>query len=489
MSLGASDPALTAPIAVQRGRTSGRDVLAILRVRNFRLSIVSIFFSSIAMWMSRVAVDWLVLELTGNLALVGLAVTIQFGPTLLLGVFAGVVADRFPRRGIVLVTQSVVFAGSAVLAVLAILGVADLWHVYVLAAVSGIAGALEGPARSALLAQIVDSARLRTAVSVNASVFHIGGLVGPAVSGVLIGIVGSGWSIAGSALATVVSVLAFALFRSRELSPVIRPAEGAGGVRVAGRYILRKPTILWPMVLLAFVATFGMTLPVLFTAAAAKTGFDTGSAGYGLYTSLAAVGAVLGAIGSTRRSSLRLRSIALLTGSYGLAILLGGLVPVYGIFLAGIVALGFFRLLFATGAESMVQLSTNSTVRGRVMAIYMVIVIGGQAAGGIVVGWIAEELGMHAAFAVAGGMPLLAAIVVAIVLARRHELTLKVNLRDFRKVVRIVKRQPSRRRSGRSGAAASSSAASSAASTSAASTSAPSQRSAPSTPITPPLER
>lgn len=440
MSLGGGDPALTAPIPVQPGRTSGRDVLAVFRVRNFRLSVTSIFFSSIAMWMSRVAVDWLLLELTGNLALVGLAVTLQFGPTLFFGAFAGVVADRFSRRGIVLLTQSVAFGGSALLALLAILGAVEVWHVYLVAAVAGVAGALEGPSRSALIGQIVDAPRLRTAVSINASVFHIGGLVGPAVSGILIGLVGSGWSIAGSALATIVSIVSFAMFRVAELSPVARPAEGSGGVRVAVRYIGRKPTILWPMVLLFFIATFGMTLPVLFTAAAGERGFDTGSEGYGLYTSLAAVGAIVGALASTRRKSLRLRSIALLTGAYGFSILAAGLVPLYGFFLAGVVATGVWRLLFATGAESMVQLSTNPTIRGRVMAIYMVVLMGGQAAGGLIIGWIAEELGMQAAFAVAGGAPFLAAVVVAVILARRHQLTLRVNLRDFRRVVRIVKR-------------------------------------------------
>jgi MFS family permease len=445
VSLGGSDPALTAPIPIQPGRTSGKDVLAVLRVRNFRLSITSLFFSSLAMWMSRVAVDWLMLELTGNLALVGLAVTLQFGPTLLIGAFAGVIADRFRRRTIVLLTQGVAFVGSTILAVLAILGVADVWHVYLIAAVTGIAGALEGPARSALLGQIVDAPRLRTAVSINAATFHIGGLVGPAVSGVLIGLVGSGWSIAGSALATLVSILAFALFRTRDLSPLMKPPEGAGGVRVAVSYIGSKPTILWPIVLLGFVATFGMTLPVLFTAAASDSGFDTGSAGYGLYTSLAAVGAVLGAFASTRRKSVRLRSIALLTGTYGLAIVVGGLVPLYGVFLAGIVALGLSRILFATAAESMVQLSTRPSIRGRVMAIYIVVLVGGQAAGGLIIGAIAEAFGMHAAFAVAGGMPLLAAIVVASILARRHQLTIKVNLRDFRKVVRIVKRPKAQR--------------------------------------------
>jgi MFS family permease len=459
VSLGGSEGALTAPIPIQPGHTSGRDIVAILRVRNFRLLITSIFFTSIAMWMTRIAVDWLMLELTGNLALVGLAVTLQFGPTLLLGAFAGVVADRFSRRAIVLLTQTVAFFGSATLALLAILGAAEVWHVYLVAAVSGVAGALEGPARSALVGQIVAPARLRTAVSLNAATFHIGGLIGPAISGILIAVVGSGWSIAVAALATVVSILAFSLFRSRELIAVARPAEGAGGVGVALRYAGRKPTIRWPMVLLAFVATFGMTLPVLFTAAAGDRGFDTGSAGYGLYTSIAAVGAVIGAIASARRRSVRLRSIALLTGAYGLAVVVAGVVPVYGVFLAGILALGVFRLLFAIGAESMVQLSTNPGVRGRVMAIYLVLLMGGQAAGGIIIGWIAEVFGMTVAFAVAGGMPLLAAIVVASILARRHQLTIAVNLRDFRRFVRIVKRPKAQRRSsGPSSSAPSSSA-------------------------------
>jgi MFS family permease len=440
VSLGGSDPALTAPIPIQTRRTSTRDILAIFRVRNFRLLVTSIFFTSMSMWMTRVAVDWLVLELTGNLALVGLAVTLQFGPTLVFGAFAGVIADRFSRRAIVLLTQTVAFFSSATLALLAILGAAELWHVYLVAAVSGVAGAIESPARSALIGQIVEPVRLPVAMSLNAGVFHTGGLIGPAVSGILIAVVGSGWSIAVATLATLVSILAFALFRSRELTAVARPAEGSGGVGFALRYARRKPTILWPMVLVAFVATFGMTLPVLFTAAAGERGLDTGSTGYGLYMSLAAVGAVVGAIVSARRRSVRLRSIALLTGAYGLAIVLAGTVPIYGVFLAGIVALGVFRLMFAIGAESMVQLSTNPGVRGRVMAIYLVLLIGGQAAGGVIIGWVAELLGMTVAFTVAGGMPLLAAIVVAIILARRHELTVAVNLRDFRRVIRIVKR-------------------------------------------------
>ncbi len=435
-----SDP-VTAPIAIQPGRPSWRELFALFGLRNYRAVVTALFGSSIAFWMSRVAIDWLMLELTGNLALVGLAVTLQFGPTIVFGALAGVIADRFPRRSIVVITQSVWLLSMGTLAVLAILGLAEVWLVFTVALVAGIAGAIEGPSRAALLSQIVDPARLRTAVSINAAVFHIGGLLGPAVSGILIGFVGSGWSIAASVAVTLVSLVAFATLRVRELSPVVRPPKGSGGVAVALRYAARKPTIKWPLVLAVFIGTFGMTLPVLFTAAAGPTGFDTGSAGYGLYTSLAAVGAIVGAGLSAMRKSLRLRSIVVLTGAYGLVILLAGVVPLYVVFLAGISTLGVFRILFATGAEAMVQLSSNPSIRGRVIAIYTIVIMGGQAVGGILVGWIAEVFGMNVAFAVAGGMPVLAAIVVAIVLARRHQLTLKVNLRDFRRVVRIVKRR------------------------------------------------
>jgi len=145
-------------------------------------------------------------------------------------------------------------------------------------------------------------------------------------------------------------------------------------------------------------------------------------------------------LGVQRRKSVRLRSIAHIgVRTRDFAFSINGLAPP-AVFLAGIVALGLSRILFATGAESMVQLSTRPSIRGRVMAIYIVVLVGGQGAGGLIIGAIAESFGMHAAFAVAGGMPLLAAIVVAGILARRHQLTIKVNLRDFRKVVRIVKR-------------------------------------------------
>ena len=189
--------------------------------------------------------------------------------------------------------------------------------------------------------------------------------------------------------------------RVRELVPVFRQPRMGGQFREALRYAHRKPTIFWPIVLLAFVATFGMNLPVLFTASANET-YGTGPEGYGLYSSLAAVGAVVGAIIASRRRSLRLRSIVFATIVYGVITALAGLTVWYPLFLGLLVGIGISRLLFALSAEAMTQLSTNPGIRGRIMAIYLTVAVGGQAAGGVIIGWVAETFGSTVAFLVAG---------------------------------------------------------------------------------------
>jgi len=432
--------AVTEPIPVLTERPRWRDTFAALRAYNYRLYVVAQLFANTGGWMARVAIDWLVLELTGDVALVGLAVALQFAPTLLLGVWAGVLSDRVPRRRVLLVTQSVGTIANAVLAVLVLTGTVATWHVLLIAGITGTSMAMDGPSRSAFVSEMVGTRHLRGAISLNATIFHLGGLLGPAVSGVLIAIVGSGWSIAINAGTSLIAVLAFAFMRPHELVPVPKRPRSRGQIREALRYAFAKPTILWPLVLLAFVAVFGMNLPVLLAASADGT-WDTGSAGYGLYNSLCAAGAFIGAILSSRRLALRLRDIVGFAGLYGLVTILAGIAPWYPLFLGALLGIGISRLLFATGAESMTQLSTNPGIRGRVMSLYLMVVTGGQAAGGVIMGWVAENLGGSWAFVVAGAAPALAALVVASVLAHRRELRMRVDFRTPRRLVRIVPRQ------------------------------------------------
>ena len=427
---------VTEPIPVLLRRPGWRDTLGALAAFNYRLYVVSSLLANVGGWMARIAIDWLVLELTGDVALVGLAVTLQFAPTLLLGPWAGVISDRLDRHRTLRVTQGVGALATAVLAALVLTGAVRAWHVFVVATVTGVAMAIDGPSRSAFVSDMVGTGRLPTAISLNATIFHFSGLVGPAISGALIVIVGSGWSIAVNAVTGALAVLALSLMRRSELIRIRmrRTGSARGQIREALRYAVRKPTIVWPLLMLAAVATFGMNLPVLFTASAGAT-FRTGAAGYGLYSSLAAAGAFVGAVLSTRRRTLRLRSIVLATIGYGLVTALAGVAPWYALFLGAVVGIGITRLTFATSAESMTQLSTNLAIRGRVMSFYLMVITGGQAVGGVLVGTIAQAFGSQLAFLVAGGVPALVGLTAAVVLARRRNLRLRVHPRHG---VRIV---------------------------------------------------
>ncbi len=419
---------VTEPIPVSGHRPSFRESFAALGVFNYRLYLGALMLGSTGGWMARVAIDWLVLELTGDVALVGVAVALQFAPTLLIGPWAGVLSDRLPRRYVVLATQAVATIANGALALLVLGGHVVVWQVMLIAAVGGVAGAVEGPSRSAFVSEMVGTARLRGAISLNATTFHLGGLVGPAISGVLIATLGSGWSIAVNAATTGIAVLAISLMRGHELVPTPKQPRSRGQIREAVRYTWRKPTIRWTLVMLFFVSTFGMNLPVLLAAAASET-YGTGATGYGLYNSLCAVGALIGAVLSSRRRSLRLRELVGFALVYGLVTMLAGWDGWYPLFLSALVGVGVSRLLFAMSAEALTQLSTNPAIRGRVVSFYIMVLMGGQAAGGVIMGAVAGTFGGSVAFLVAGGVPFAAALVVGAVLAHRHQLRIRVDLR------------------------------------------------------------
>jgi MFS family permease len=422
------DEAATAPIPVLHQKPKWRDTFRSLRVHNYRLYVVSQFISNTSVWAMRIAVDWLVFELTGSITAVGIVVALQFGPMLVLGPLGGVITDRYPKRRLLVGAQVISGLACAALAALTLTGVVEVWHVYLTALLLGCVAVVESPARSVFVNEMVGHERLGNAISINAAIFHLGGLLGPAVSGALIALIGAGWAIATNAVAAAIVVAALLSMRTAELLPSLVAERSKGQIREAWRYVRSKPTIFWPIVMLAFVALFGMNLPVLLVSFADHV-FDTGAAGYGIYSSAAALGALAGAIISTRRTSYRLRSIMISAGAFGLALIASGISPIASVFMLCLAAVGFARLQFAMTAESIVQMSSNRVIRGRVMSIYAMVVLGGQAIGGPMMGWIAEEWGVRTAMAISGAAPALAAIVIAILLARSGRLSLKFRMR------------------------------------------------------------
>jgi MFS family permease len=429
----------TEPIPVQRGSASLRDSFSSLQVRNYRRYQASQLLAHTAWWMQRIATDWLVLEITGNIAAVGLTIFLQWGPMLLLGPYGGVIADRYSKRKLLIGVYAVFGLMSALLAALALTGVVELWHVYAISVVIGLVFTVESPARVVLVTEMVEPRLLQNAISLNASAFHFGGFVGPAVAGVIIAVAGSGWAIGVNALAALVVVITLATLRRDELRIVPPQPRQSGQIREALRYSRSKPTIFWPMLLLSFVAVFGMSLPVILTGMANEV-YETGSTGYGLYSSLVAIGALTGALLSTRLRTLRLRTIIGAVLIYGTLQALAGLAPWYAAFLALLVGVGIARLVYAIMADSLVQLSCNPGIRGRVMSFYVIIMVGGQALGGPLMGGLAELLGPQTALVISGAVPALAAIVIGVLIARSGSLRLQVRLKRGESIVSIVAR-------------------------------------------------
>nr|WP_082369470.1 MFS transporter [Arthrobacter sp. ERGS1:01] len=410
-----------------------------LKIRNYRIFASANLLAVIAVWMQRVAQDWMVLELSGSVTAVGITVFMQFIPSLVLMPFGGILADRYSKRLILMISQSAAGILAAVMAVLALTGHLQVWHIYVIAFILGLVVVADQPARQVFVNELVGPAQLRNAISLNSSIFQMGGMVGPAVSGILITAVGGGWAFAVNTLACAVTVTSLIFIRPGELVRMAPGKRGKGQLMEGVRYALSKPTIFWPAVMAAFFAVFGLSLAVLM-AAYANNVFDAGASGYGLLNTLVALGALAGALASTRIATLRLRSVMTAAGAYGVVLMIASLAPSMASFGAVMVVAGFCSLLFLTGANQLVQMSTNVLIRGRVMSLYIMVLIGGQALGGPLMGWFAEHLGVQWAMLIAGGMPTLAAGVIALVLAKRGQLTLKVNLRSARRPLFIVPR-------------------------------------------------
>ncbi|WP_184822156.1 MFS transporter [Jiangella mangrovi] len=413
----------------QQHRSHWRDTFASLRVRNYRLYVTSQVLTNTCGWMQRVAQDWLILSLTGNVAWVGLTVSLQLAPMLVFGLWGGVVADRFDKRRLLMITQSLIALSALVLGTLTLLGAIEPWHVLAAAAFTGLAIVIDNPARQAFVPEVAGHQHLRNAISINSTVFQIGALVGPALAAVGIALVGEGWSFIVNAMAGVTAVVLLVMMRASELSAAPAIARTRGQLREGLRYVGEKPAILWSTVLVGFVAITGINLATVL-AAYADDVFDIGSAGYGLLNSCLAAGAVAGALASTRRRSLRLRTLVYTSGVLGVLLMVAGVIAWLPLFCVVLVAVGATSLLYLTGGNTLVQTSVTATMRGRVMALYILVLFGAQAGSGTLIGWLAHEFGAHLAMIVSGAGPLLGAVVVGTVLARKGRLTTRLILRD-----------------------------------------------------------
>ncbi|HEU0257358.1 MAG TPA: MFS transporter [Microbacteriaceae bacterium] len=434
------DPAITAAIPIVAERPPWSEMFVALKVRNYQLFASSNLVQNTGNWMQRIAMDWLVLQLTGSPTAVGITMAMQFTPMIFLGLFGGIVADRFPKRNLLVGTQSAAALLAALMAVLTLTGIVTVWDIWAVSALLGVVTVVDNPARQVFVNELVGPTYLRNAISINSSIFQLGGLVGPALAGVLIAVIGGGWMFTVNAVGCALVVTNLFRIRAGELyaAPVV--PRGKGQLVEGLAYVLRKPPILWTIVMMALVAVFAQSMPVFLTSFANDV-YHVGAGGYGMFNALVACGALAGALLSTRRATVRLR----LTVSGGAVVggtqLVAGLMPDEWSFVAVLVSFGLANLLFITAANQLVQMSSNMRVRGRVMALYILVWLGGQAVGGPVSGWAVETFGPHLAMALTGSVPLVCAGVIAASLARRGRLRVRLTLHHAVPRLGIVRRE------------------------------------------------
>lgn len=396
---------------------------ASLKVHNYRLYATGALVSNAGTWMQRVAQDWLVLTvLTDHSAVaVGITTGLQFLPMLLLAPWAGLLADRVPKRKLMVGAQ--VFAGSTalVLGLLAITGTAQLWHAYVLAGLFGCAAALEAPARQTFVAEMVPEDKLSNAVGLNSASFHLGRLIGPALAGLLIAAFGTGPVFLINAATYGATILALSRMRVRELIPIEKAPRGKGQIRDGIRYVRGRPDILVIMGIVGMVGTFGMNFQMT-TALMATQIYDKGAGEYGLLGSVMAIGSLSGALLAARRTHPGMRLLVGATFVFGVTATLAASMPTYALFAIALVPVGLSSLTLMTAANTIVQMTTEPAMRGRVMALYMAIFMGGTPLGSPIVGWVGEQFGARWTIALGGIVTFVVALVAAAVVVRQRRL-------------------------------------------------------------------
>lgn len=378
---------------------------------DYRIWFVGALVSNIGAWMQATAQNWVVLtELTDNDAFaVGITMALQFAPQLLLVPVTGLIADRFDRRKILLVTQTSLMVLGLALGVLLISGRAELWHLYVFAGLLGLVNALDTPARTTFVADLVSSSNMSNAVALNSASFNAARMIGPALAGFLIVLVGSGWVFVINALTFVAVLVALAKLRGSKLRRMPRAPRERGAFVAGFRYVAGRPDLVVVFVIVFIVGAFGMNFPIFSSTMAVE--FGRGAGEYGLLSSILAIGSLTGALLAAKRERARIRVILVAAAVFGLAVLVSAVMPSYWLFAASTVFIGFGAVTMLTTANGYVQTTTDPLLRGRVMALYMAVVMGGTPIGAPIVGAVANTWGPRWALGVAAVAAAVAALI------------------------------------------------------------------------------
>jgi MFS family permease len=387
---------------------------------NYRTYLAGSFVSNIGTWMQRVAQDWLVLELSGGSGIaLGITTGLQFLPMLLLSPYGGLIADRFNKQKILKLTQAWLALCAAALGVLAVTGVATTAHVYAIAFAFGLGTAFDNPARQSFVPEVAGRDNLPNAIGLNSATFHAARIIGPALAGVVIAAVGSGWAILANAVSYLAFIGALLIMDSRLLRITPPTPRAKRQIREGLTYILSQPAMLLVISVVFFVGTFGMNFQMT-SALMAQQEFHRGAQDYGILGTFMAVGSLAGALTAARRSVAPSgRLVVIMAVIFGLVEIGSGLAPSYLAYAATLPVLGLVTLLTLTATNASIQLGVDPLRRGRVMSLYIMVLMGSTAIGSPIIGWIGQTMGPRWTLIVGGAVTVIGVLASSMLLRRR----------------------------------------------------------------------
>ena len=376
--------------------------------------------ANVGTWMQRIGQDWLVLTvLTENSGTaMGVVTALQFLPFLLLSPYAGVLADRLPRRRLLVFTQSVMGLFALILGTLTITGYIRLWHVYVMAFLLGTATAIDTPVRQTFVSDLVGRELLPNAVGLNSASFNAARLIGPGISGLLIAWVGPGIVFIINGITFAATVLALMFMNRSELKPQVSIGKSAGQLTEALKYIRGRSDIVLIMIVMAVVSIFGLNFQIN-NALMARVEFGMGAGEFGIVGSVMAIGSLSGALLAARRERPRVALMLMAGSGFAIALAIASQMPTYLAYIVATIPIGFASLTMMTAANATLQTTTAPEMRGRVMALYMMAFQGVTPLGALFVGWVGEHFGPRWTLGV-GAIGVGAICLVASMWARKH---------------------------------------------------------------------
>ena len=373
-------------------RAAARETFASLEHRNFRLFFVGQGISQVGNWLTLVAQTLLVLELTDSGVALGVLAAAQFGPILLLGPWAGLIADRSDKRTLLLIVQALAMVQSFALAALAFSGEPPIGALYTVAAFGGVCMAFDNPARRSFVVEMVPPGRINNAVSLNSALMTSSRVVGPALAGLLVTTVGYGWAFLGDGLSYIAVLAGLWMMRTSELRPAPVAPRAKGQVRAGLRYVRSVPELFVPLVMMAVVGTLSYNFQTVFPLFVTRE-LHGSDATFTVLFSVVSVGSLVGALVTARRSDIGVRRVSLAAIAYGVTMALMAVAPNLRVAMVLGVVLGLSSITFLVASTAIVQLKAAADMRGRVLALQAMLFLGSTPVGGPIVGWVADQFG------------------------------------------------------------------------------------------------